>query len=81
MESFNKIGLMRWRHLDGVICAFFIGLDARRVIVKTMQRCNKCGNEIGKDQGPPDGWQLEDGTTVCHSCCADDTKRRVRGDQ
>ena len=37
--------------------------------------CADCGAEIGKDSGPKDGWQLEDGRTVCHSCCAADTRK------
>jgi hypothetical protein len=31
-------------------------------------KCADCGCEIGKDKGPPDGWQLDDGRTVCHGC-------------
>lgn len=34
--------------------------------------CADCGCEIGRDEGPPDGWQLEDGRTVCHRCCVVD---------
>ena len=41
------------------------------------QECADCGEEIGKDNGPPDGWQLEDGRTVCNSCCVADTKRII----
>ncbi|MDA1277476.1 MAG: hypothetical protein O2960_26035 [Verrucomicrobia bacterium] len=41
-------------------------------------RCADCGGPIGKDIGPSDGWQLEDGRTVCEGCCADDLKRVVR---
>lgn len=33
------------------------------------QSCADCGGEIGLDNGPPDGWQLDDGRTVCHACC------------
>ena len=40
--------------------------------------CADCGAEIGLDAGPKDGWQLEDGRTVCHACCGKDTKRIVR---
>lgn len=40
--------------------------------------CADCGHEIGKDCGPKDGWQLEDGRTVCHACCVADTRRLVR---
>lgn len=39
--------------------------------------CADCGTEIGHDDGPKDGWQLEDGRTVCHSCCITDTKKQV----
>ena len=34
--------------------------------------CADCGMAIGTDKGPPDGWQLEDGRTVCQACCAED---------
>jgi hypothetical protein len=37
--------------------------------------CADCGGRIGQDNGPSDGWQLEDGRTVCHACCGADTKR------
>lgn len=40
-------------------------------------KCAKCGGLIGQDKGPPDGWQLDDGRTVCHACCIADTKRVV----
>jgi hypothetical protein len=36
------------------------------------KRCADCGAQIGKDKGPKDGWQLEDGRTVCHACCGAD---------
>ena len=38
-------------------------------------KCADCGCEVGHDKGPPDGWQLEDGRTVCHACCVADTKK------
>lgn len=38
-------------------------------------RCADCGGPIGEDRGPPDGWQLDDGRTVCHACCAEDARR------
>ena len=38
------------------------------------QRCADCDGPIGEDNGPLDGWQLEDGRTVCHACCVADTK-------
>lgn len=34
--------------------------------------CADCGSVVGHDNGPVDGWQLEDGRTVCHSCCVED---------
>ena len=40
--------------------------------------CADCGTLIGKDRGPKDGWQLEDGRTVCHQCCVVDTKKFVK---
>jgi len=49
-----------------------------------MTICADCRGPIGEDHGPPDGWQLEDGRTVCHACSvrdlksyAADLKRRV----
>ena len=39
-----------------------------------MRPCADCGGVVGQDHGPPDGWQLEDGRTVCHTCCVKDTK-------
>lgn len=39
--------------------------------------CADCGCVIGQDSGPHDGWQLEDGRTVCQSCCAKDLRRIV----
>jgi len=39
------------------------------------RQCADCGTEIGKDAGPKDGWQLEDGRTVCHACAAVDLKK------
>ncbi|MCP4475426.1 MAG: hypothetical protein GY821_12840 [Gammaproteobacteria bacterium] len=40
-------------------------------------KCADCCCDIGMDDGPPDGWELEDGRTVCDACCAADTKRFV----
>lgn len=37
--------------------------------------CADCGGLIGADDGPEDGWVLEDGRTVCHACCVADLKR------
>ena len=34
--------------------------------------CADCGEKIGQDKGPDDGWQLQDGRTVCHACCVAD---------
>ena len=34
-------------------------------------KCADCGGPVG-ETGPPDGWQLEDGRTVCHTCCRKD---------
>lgn len=31
-------------------------------------RCAECGCQIGRDNGPRDGWQLDDGRTVCQAC-------------
>jgi hypothetical protein len=41
--------------------------------------CADCGCQIGRDAGPRDGWQIEDGRTVCHECCVEDTKAIVDG--
>ena len=38
-------------------------------------RCADCGGEIGRDSGPRDGWQLEDGRTVCHKCAVAELRR------
>lgn len=40
--------------------------------------CADCGGVVGQDNGPPDGWQLEDGRTVCHACCVTDFKAFAR---
>ena len=37
-------------------------------------RCADCGGPIGKT-GPKDGWQLDDGRTVCQPCCVRDLQR------
>lgn len=42
-----------------------------------MSVCDDCGAEIGNDSGPPDGWQLECGRTVCQACCVEDIKEIV----
>ena len=39
--------------------------------------CDDCGKALGSDKGPPEGWQLEDGRTVCHACCAADTRKKL----
>jgi len=39
------------------------------------KRCADCDGPIGQDKGPPDGWQLEDGRTVCHACCVADFRK------
>ena len=39
--------------------------------------CDDCGRQIDHDERPPDGWQLEDGRTVCHNCCVRDTTLMV----
>jgi hypothetical protein len=41
------------------------------------KRCADCGGPIGQDGGPSDGWQLEDGRTVCHTCCRVDFRRQI----
>lgn len=33
--------------------------------------CDDCGFEIG-DDSPVDGWEMEDGRVICHSCCCSD---------
>ncbi len=42
-----------------------------------LETCADCGGPIGQDKGPLDGWQLEDGRTVCDACCVADLKRTV----
>lgn len=40
--------------------------------------CTDCGKEIGWDKkGPSEGWELEDGRIVCHTCCIKDTGRII----
>ena len=39
--------------------------------------CADCNGTIGEDEGPPDGWQLDDGRTVCHACCVADTAKAL----
>ena len=43
-------------------------------ITRVGKRCADCGVAIGGDNGPPDGWQLEDGRTVCRACCVADIR-------
>ena len=37
--------------------------------------CADCGRPAAGPPGPLDGWQLEDGRTVCDACCVADLKR------
>jgi hypothetical protein len=53
----------------------FDKLTSNAPVERDVEWCADCGNRIGQDNGPPDGWQLEDGRTVCHACCCADTKR------
>ena len=41
--------------------------------------CADCNGPIGQDNGPWDGWQLEDGRTVCRACCVADTRKVFQG--
>lgn len=41
----------------------------------TAVACADCREPIGQDAGPQDGWQLEDGRTVCQRCCSQDLMR------
>jgi len=41
------------------------------------QLCDDCGDEIGLYHGPNEGWELEDGRTVCHDCCVSDTRAKA----
>lgn len=34
--------------------------------------CTDCGGQIGLDAGPSDGWEMDDGRIICHSCCVAD---------
>ncbi len=40
-----------------------------------MTFCSRCGCLIGNDHRPPGGWQIEDGSIICHSCAAKDLQR------
>lgn len=48
------------------------GLSA---VDRSVGRCTDCEGPIGQDRGPPDGWKLGDGRTVCDACCAAELKR------
>lgn len=39
-------------------------------------KCADCDAELTPENAPSDGWQLEDGRTVCTKCCAQDLNRR-----
>lgn len=47
-------------------------MSIKAVLLNSIGRCADCGCRIGQDEGPPDGWQLEDGRTVCHACAGKD---------
>ena len=53
-------------------------IEIKLTDIMEIQTCADCGVPIGYDVGPPDGWQLEDGRTVCQKCCVDDAKRIVK---
>lgn len=40
--------------------------------------CADCLGPIGQANGPRDGWELEDGRTVCQACAADDLRQLSR---
>lgn len=40
-------------------------------------RCDKCGGPLYVGRGPVNGWQLEDGRTVCHRCCVADLAKQI----
>jgi hypothetical protein len=40
--------------------------------------CARCGGPIGQDGGPADGWQLDNGMTVCNQCCVKDLHQWLR---
>jgi len=46
-------------------------------VMRCEMKCADCGIKIGLDDGPPDGWQLEDGRTVCNKCCVLDTSKII----
>ena len=43
-----------------------------------IQTCADCGRPVGFDDGPHNGWQLEDGRTVCQKCCIVDTGKTIK---
>lgn len=43
--------------------------------------CDECGAELGLDSGPPGGWQVEDGRTLCQSCCGADLRARLKAEK
>ena len=58
--------------MDGLRGVLLAGATAEAVLEFVRNHCADCGTRIGQDDGPPDGWQLEDGRTVCQVCCAID---------
>lgn len=43
------------------------------------EHCADCGGPVpDSPRCPPDGWQLEDGRTVCGKCATEDLKQTVR---
>jgi len=40
--------------------------------------CADCGNKINQDNGPPEGWELENGRIICNSCCVINTKKMIK---
>jgi len=44
----------------------------------TFGYCSDCYMPFGYDEGPPEGWELEDGRIVCHKCCVLDLQETVK---
>jgi hypothetical protein len=45
------------------------------MMINNEDRCDDCGGPIYCGKGPPDGWQLDDGRSVCNDCSVADLER------
>lgn len=77
---YRQVGLWRSQSVDALLEARD-GLDEDQIFRafgwERLPDCADCGGVVGLDGGPPDGWQLEDGRTVCNACCVVDTRKQL----